>query len=333
MNTFLRQTSTALFRSANSEKSTDATTIMIDNTQHVYIRVTLKRSRITAQCRPAVLSACPEILQDLDDDLCECLRLLPKSVHPLIRRTCIWINSQYAVGPIDQPVALAHATAHHHRAWLLWAKDCPDKQHGIEIYNCFSYRKMRWHWNGCGLILHELCHLIHQFALGLDNSMIRDAYQKAKLSEKYEQVLRRDWAGLPIDCDLAYAMVDEREFFAELSVTYWSHQYKTLDNASHTKILQSSPPFLEPTTRARLGLKPLEKNEHAHHCNKFYPFTRGQLRHYDAETCQVFDALWTEIAGWEDPFVVENDCYCWHPFQSSEKISVLVGPISDTVDL
>jgi hypothetical protein len=206
MNTFLRQTSTALFRSANSEKSTDATTIMIDNTQHVYIRVTLKRSRITAQCRPAVLSACPEILQDLDDDLCECLRLLPKSVHPLIRRTCIWINSQYAVGPIDQPVALAHATAHHHRAWLLWAKDCPDKQHGIEIYNCFSYRKMRWHWNGCGLILHELCHLIHQFALGLDNSMIREAYHKAKLSEKYEQVLRRDWAGLTIDCDLAYAV-------------------------------------------------------------------------------------------------------------------------------
>jgi hypothetical protein len=128
-------------------------------------------------------------------------------------------------------------------------------------------------------------------------------------------------------------MVDEREFFAELSVTYWSNQYKTLDKASHTKVLQSSPPFLEPKVRSRLGLKPLDNDEPVHHCNKFYPFTRGQLRHYDAETCQIFDALWTEIAGWEDPFVVEKDCYCWHPFQSSEKLSVLVGPISDTVDL
>lgn len=206
MSSSLKQ-STVFFQPESTQKPNAAkTAIMIDNTQHVYIRVTLKQSQIKAHCRPAVLSACPQILQDLDDDLCECLRILPKSVHPMIRRTCIWINAQYAVGPIENPASLANATTHHHRAWLLWANDCPDKQHGIEIYNCFSYQRMRLHWNGCGLILHELCHLIHQFALGLHNPSVKEAYQKAKRSEKYEQVLRRDWAGLTIDCDLAYAV-------------------------------------------------------------------------------------------------------------------------------
>ena len=45
------------------------------------------------------------------------------------------------------------------------ANDIPDKARGIEIYNSFEYERMRLHWNGCGLLLHELCHLIHQLAL------------------------------------------------------------------------------------------------------------------------------------------------------------------------
>ena len=131
-------------------------------------------------------------------------------------------------------------------------------------------------------------------------------------------------------------MVDEREFFAEFSVTYWSHQYRDLDQSSHTKMLQSSPPFLESTVRSRLGWKPLEGNDvRLPHCNKFYPYTRGQLRHYDAETCRAFDEFWNEISGWDDPFVTKNECHwtCWHPFQSNEKSSILSGHVSDTVDL
>lgn len=130
-------------------------------------------------------------------------------------------------------------------------------------------------------------------------------------------------------------MVDEREFFAELSVTYWSNQYKELDKSNHAKMLQSSPPFQEPTVRSRLGIEHLIGEERVSHCNKFYPFTRGQLRHYDEETCSVFDVLWSEISDWDDPFVEKRECYwtCWHPFQTSEKVGVLTGPVSDTVDL
>ena len=50
----------------------------------------------------------------------------------------------------------------------------------------------RNHWNGCGLLLHEYCHLIHQLVLnhGLDNHDVISMYKQAMESDKYEDVLR-----------------------------------------------------------------------------------------------------------------------------------------------
>ena len=71
-------------------------------------------------------------------------------------------------------------------------KDKPEKVFGIEIYNCFEYIRNRDHWNGCGLLLHEFCHLIHQLVLpdGLNNEKIKTMYEIAMKSGKYEEVLR-----------------------------------------------------------------------------------------------------------------------------------------------
>lgn len=70
--------------------------------------------------------------------------------------------------------------------------DIPDKVFGIEIYNVNEYVRNRNHWNGCGLLLHEYCHLIHQLVLpqGLDNDNVKSMYQVALDSGKYEEVLR-----------------------------------------------------------------------------------------------------------------------------------------------
>ena len=90
----------------------------------------------------------------------------------------------------------------------------PDKARGIEIYSCFDFERMRLHWNGCGLLLHELCHLIHQFAVpnGLANSKIIDLYHSAKESGLYDEVLRRDWAGLEEETDMgrSHSVVSRR---------------------------------------------------------------------------------------------------------------------------
>ena len=72
------------------------------------------------------------------------------------------------------------------------ARDKPEKVQSIEIYNCFDYQAMRLHWNGCGLLLHEFCHLIHQFTLvdSLDNATVINAFESATKSGLYDNVLR-----------------------------------------------------------------------------------------------------------------------------------------------
>ena len=210
---------------------------------------------------------------------------------------------------------------------------------GIEIYNMHDYIRMRHHWNGSGLLLHEYCHLIHQQVFGLDSTRIQTLYQQAQQSQLYHTVLRRDWAGggggsSGIDTDLAYCMMDCKEFFAELSVTYLAQHamFHHLDTACSSQMEDCSPPITEPTVLQRMhnnvnrnrsmvssttngqdspfiakliqtvknylicttnGLTP--------HCNKFYPFTSGQFQYYDPMLFLEIQALWCDVAAWEDP--------------------------------
>jgi hypothetical protein len=246
---------------------------------------------------------------------------------------------------------------------------------GIEIYNSDDFRKMRLHWNGCGLILHELCHLIHQQVLprGLENLDVLDAYTSARNSGKYDTVLRRDWAGKDLDCDLAYAMCDEKEFFAEMSVSFWSNNYPELDNADRSDIVLCSPPIIEPTVLARIrdrqqldGLGRPEQvieeigpdrhpvgsflpqegfawllrliencKRRGLHCNKFYPFTTGQLRSFDPNSYKAFDSLWRQIAQWDDPnrvAICSKPIGCWSPWKEHQRVEVVANVVADTID-
>jgi len=350
--------------------SNNKSTNMIDNSRINYLPIKL-RCGVIAMIRTNVMVCCPSVLQCLNKDLLQCLEIMPVSVRALILRTRIWVNLSYSYGPRDNLRLLKHTTAHHHDAWLLWARDRPDKVWGIEIYDCRDYQRMRLHWNGAGLICHELCHLIHQFALqdGLRNAKVLQAYLAAKHSGLYDKTLRRDWAGLDCDWDLAYAMVDHKEFFAELSVAYLSDTYQHLEKGDSSMMESCSPPYLEHNVVKRIKERKLQMtipeakgsvrgipNRQLSHystnvdddedgresavsiknpflqflhclfklcrpasnktnplkrihppCNKFYPFTRGQLRGHDAQTYDVVRELWREIELWEDP---KDDLLC-----------------------
>jgi hypothetical protein len=91
----------------------------IDNSRNVYIPIQLGCG-IRVLCRPDVLTRCPLILKDLNTDLCQCLSILPRSVHHLVKKTQIWVNLSYSYGLRDCPVVLNHSAAHHHEAWLFW---------------------------------------------------------------------------------------------------------------------------------------------------------------------------------------------------------------------
>jgi hypothetical protein len=93
--------------------------ILINNQQNPYNKVRLKCG-ITLMVRPEVFSSCPSILDHLNSDVSQCLRILPISVRPLVRRTRIWVNHTYCYGRCSQPEYVNHTTAHHHEGWLLW---------------------------------------------------------------------------------------------------------------------------------------------------------------------------------------------------------------------
>ena len=321
----------------------------IDNSRISYVPITLTTGN-TVHCAPDVLSSCPMILRSIQTDLLEILNILPWSVHALVKRTNIWVNLSYSYGTQDEPHVLRHSTAHHEEGWLVnCARDRPEKSRCIEIYSCFDFERMRLHWNGCGLLLHEFCHLIHQECLGLDHPHVQKLYTEAYKSGRYEEVLRRDWAGRAEDFDMAYAMVDQKEFFAEMSVTFWSTGYGNLDKGNPQILQETSPALLEPTATARVIQKyNLQKNAYddsnrhgviaffgwrkkqpkirmidpewqqaalgrgcrdVKHCNKFYPFTAGQLKHHDPALFREIHNLWNEISMYDDPAQDTSCCF------------------------
>jgi len=379
--------------------NTTADSAMIDNRQLIYIPIRLACG-VCAYCSPDVLSNCPMVLRSIQADLTRALKIFPLSVHDLIRkRTNLWLNWRgYAYGPKANPNVLRHVTTHHGPDWLTeCAYDSPQKAMGIEVYSCVDYQSMRLHWNGSGLLIHELCHLIHQCCMedGLENRTIRALFEHASLSRRYEKVLRRDWAGKttnisntnvntrketidqPADFDLAYAMVDKKEFFAEISVAFLCNGYHALNKANPNDMKDCSPPLLNPdvtervlaqlqyNTKTKTKTVPttgncyyqnnndsktddedslscflpiinqlvkkmsivLRRQQRAthnnhlrmvdpvfqedamsrnciqnYHCNKFYPFTRGQLKYYDPDLFCDIRNLWKEISMGEDPY-------------------------------
>lgn len=311
---------------------------MIDNSENVYIPFHLKCG-LTAQCSLEVFDVVPQILDVIEKDVFNCIKALPASVHELVRRTNIWINVTYSYGQSDHPTVLKHTAAHHYEKWLICTKDIPEKVLGIEIYNCFEYLQNRNHWNGCGLLLHEFCHLIHQLVLpdGLSNQDVKNMYGLAMKSKKYQEVLRRDWAYLPCDKDTAYATINHKEFFAELSVAFLSSGHEHLDvvedfNKSMPISMDSvSPPFQSTDILNRQQLKDSSHNnnrmmnnysfqsfllnliksiwtQQESHCNKFFPFTKNQLRSYDSDTFTHVAKCWASITQWKDPCSTEP---CW----------------------
>ncbi len=65
-------------------------------------------------------------------------------------------------------------------------------------------------------VLHELAHAYHDQVLSFDNPEIKAAYEKFKVSGKYESVLRNSGK-----MQRHYALTDEKEFFAEMTESYF----------------------------------------------------------------------------------------------------------------
>lgn len=138
---------------------------------------------------------------------------------------------------------------------------------------------------------------------------------------------------------MAYAMVNHKEFFAEMSVSFLADAYEELNECCRDRLNECSPPLLAPhvvervcartryypvstefsiqrswtTTTTESWFRFLARKSSkppSMHCNKFYPFTKGQLRHLDPILYATMVHLWVEIANWVDD-EDDNPCRKW----------------------
>ena len=143
--------------------------------------------------------------------------------------------------------------------------------------------------------------------------------------------------------DQAYATINHKEFFAEMSVAFLCKGYKNLDHI-RGPIEKCSPMFMDQTVLERYKDKnetgnrlsspyynntgPKSNNileflssllpSNAHpHCNKFYPFTRGQIESYDPKLAADLCTIWSMIESWTD--LDDTSCKLFRLFHCGSK--------------
>jgi dipeptidyl-peptidase-4 len=101
--------------------------------------------------------------------------------------------------------------------WLKRNNRLPEMGKAIEITNVsmfpFENRRMPY------VMLHELTHGYHDRELGFDQPEIIAAYKRARDSGSYDMVKR--FNGKSTVMDKAYAMANEKEYFAEITEAYF----------------------------------------------------------------------------------------------------------------
>jgi hypothetical protein len=102
------------------------------------------------------------------------------------------------------------AEYHPSKAWLAENGYNPDKAKCVEAGN--ARRFIDWSARQPMMVLHELAHAYHDQVLGFENPRIRAAYESARKSGRYDTVPRNNGR-----TERAYALEDDREYFAELS--------------------------------------------------------------------------------------------------------------------
>ncbi|MCX6857418.1 MAG: zinc-dependent peptidase [Verrucomicrobia bacterium] len=166
---------------------------------------------ISAKIDQAALNKALPLLQA---QLEEIVRVVPKAAVTELQKVPLWFNPEY---PKVRPRAEFHPGAD----WLRENGRDPAMAKAVEFTNVRVFeaecRRMP------NFALHELAHAYHNrtVRMSFGNLEIKNAYQKAKASGKYDRVERKDSEGRS-QLDRAYAMTDPQEYFAECTESYFS---------------------------------------------------------------------------------------------------------------
>ena len=140
------------------------------------------------------------VLKELDNHLYRIERVVPDKAVGELKKVVLWLE-------YDNPKG-RHAHYHPSVGWLKEHGYNPDKVRSVEIGSARNFLNAVRHqpW----MVLHELAHSYHDQVLAFDHPKVKEAYEAAKRSGKYEKVLI--WNG---HVGRHYAMTDHKEYFAE----------------------------------------------------------------------------------------------------------------------
>lgn len=149
----------------------------------------------------------------LERQLAEIVRVVPSAAVAELRQTPLWFSPEYpGVGP--------RAEFHPDAGWLRNNGRDPALARGIEFTNIRVFPQE------CdrmpNFALHELAHAYHFRVLGFDDPAVKDAFERARAAGRYDKVERRHGGDRPNSVGRAYAMSDEKEYFAEATEAFFS---------------------------------------------------------------------------------------------------------------
>ena len=149
----------------------------------------------------------------LEQQLAEVVRVVPPAAVAKLRETPLWFSPEYPGVP---PRAEFHPAA----GWLRANGRDPAMVRAIEFTNIriFPAECDRMP----ALALHELAHAYHFRVLGSDDAAIKDAFERARAAGLYSRVEQYHGGGRPHSIGRAYALSDEKEYFAETTEAFFS---------------------------------------------------------------------------------------------------------------
>jgi hypothetical protein len=155
-----------------------------------------------------LLQGSPTIAQGMRAKLAVGLRAIaadvPAPALAKLRKVKVWLELEDSRDP--------GGVYHPSRVWLIENGMNPDKEKSVQFAQSF----VEWSDHQPMLVLHELAHAYHDQVLTFQYAPIVEAFERAAQSGDYERVERYDKSIVR-----AYAMKNEREFFAELSEAYF----------------------------------------------------------------------------------------------------------------
>ena len=150
---------------------------------------------------------CERVLKLLQARLIEARGLLPEAALGHLEKVPIWMELTSRRFP--------GGCYHPSRRWLESNGVNPDKAGAIEFGNAANF--LGWSRTQPAMILHELAHAYHHRVLTHADESVNAAFEQAKSSGEYEQVLYFNG-----ERKRAYALNNAQEYFAELSEAYFS---------------------------------------------------------------------------------------------------------------